>query len=180
MPGAYHSSFNEGDFRVVASLPLVPLKTKAKGPAPPQADAAADDAIDEALNLFRANCLFRNFEVKGNGDRLLIYLTVFISECLGKLAAKTPVPSLQDGVKLLNTHALQTFTLPGDPNFPLNAIFQKPSNPQETETLRSYLSQLRQETANRLCARIYDTDKAPSKWWLCFSKRRFMNITRSL
>jgi hypothetical protein len=75
--------------------------------------------------------LFRNFEVKGNGDRVLIYLTVFISECLGKIAAKSPAPNQQDAMKLLNTLAVGAFTLPGDPNFPLNAIFQKPSGPQE-------------------------------------------------
>ena len=36
------------------------------------------DVVDEALALFRANVLFRNFEVHGSADRVLIYLTLFI------------------------------------------------------------------------------------------------------
>jgi len=37
-----------------------------------------DDICDEALNYFRANVLFSQFEVKGPSDRTLIYLTLFI------------------------------------------------------------------------------------------------------
>ena len=37
------------------------------------------------LSLFRANTFFRNFEIKGPADRLLIYGILFVSECLGKI-----------------------------------------------------------------------------------------------
>ncbi len=37
------------------------------------------------LSLFRANTFFRNFEIKGPPDRLLIYGILFVSECLGKI-----------------------------------------------------------------------------------------------
>ena len=43
------------------------------------------DIIDETLDLFRANSLFRNFEIKGPADRLLIVLILFISDCLAVL-----------------------------------------------------------------------------------------------
>jgi actin related protein 2/3 complex subunit 3 len=43
------------------------------------------DCVDEILSLFRANVLFRNFEINGPADRMLIYGTLFISECLGKV-----------------------------------------------------------------------------------------------
>lgn len=43
------------------------------------------DCVDEILLVFRANVLFRNFEIKGPADRVLIYGTLFISECLGKI-----------------------------------------------------------------------------------------------
>lgn len=36
------------------------------------------DIIDEAIDLYRANCLFKNFEITGPGDRVLVYLTLFI------------------------------------------------------------------------------------------------------
>lgn len=49
------------------------------------ADSEREDIIQESLELFRANCLFRNFEIKGSGDRLLIYLILFIGDCLSRI-----------------------------------------------------------------------------------------------
>jgi hypothetical protein len=43
-----------------------------------------DDIIDETLNFFRANVLFRNFDVRTSADRTLIYLTMFTVFCLVK------------------------------------------------------------------------------------------------
>lgn len=36
--------------------------------------------MEEAIRLFRANVLFRNFEILGGADRNLIYLTLFIHQ----------------------------------------------------------------------------------------------------
>ena len=67
------------------------------------------------------------------------------------------------------------FAIPGDPGFPLNQMFQAPGSRQEAETLKQYRSQVRQELASRLLARIYeDGSDRPSKWWLSFTKRKFM------
>jgi len=41
--------------------------------------------LDEVLSLFRANTFFRNFEIQGPADRLLIYGILWVSECLGKV-----------------------------------------------------------------------------------------------
>jgi hypothetical protein len=49
------------------------------------ADSESYDILDETLTLFRANTLFRNFEIKGPADRVLIYGILWISECLGKV-----------------------------------------------------------------------------------------------
>jgi len=44
------------------------------------------------------------------------------------------------------------------------------------EYLRQYLIQVRQELAARLVERLYaDGTGKPSKWWMSFQKRRFMN-----
>ena len=43
-----------------------------------KADFETDDIVDEAINYFRANIMFKYFEVKGGADKVLIYLTVFI------------------------------------------------------------------------------------------------------
>jgi actin related protein 2/3 complex, subunit 3 len=46
--------------------------------------------------------------------------------------------------------------------------------------LRQYLSQFRQELAQRLIGRVYaDSTAAPSKWWMSFKKRLFMNKSLS-
>lgn len=41
---------------------------------------AGPDIVDEAVDYFRANVLFRSFEVKGPADRVLVYLTLFIQQ----------------------------------------------------------------------------------------------------
>lgn len=77
---AYHSSFNAAEGETLCGCPVLPLKTRVRGPAPcvePVA-GAPEDVVDEALRLFRANVLFRNFELQGGGDKLLVYLTLFI------------------------------------------------------------------------------------------------------
>ncbi|KAJ3251904.1 Actin- protein 2/3 complex subunit 3 [Boothiomyces macroporosus] len=167
---AYHSSFNQTDAKVI-SIPILPIKTKARQFAPNQLEEG-DDIIDEALGLFRANTFFRNFDIKGGADKLLIYLTLYIQECLNKLSK---LPNAIEGNKILQTHAVQNFPLPGDATFPLNSMFEKPLTRQDAEFLKGYLTQLRQELGQRLIERIYEDDK-PSKWWMCFSKRKFMGM----
>jgi len=85
------------------------------------------DIIEECLTLFRANCLFRNFEIKGPADRTLIYGILFISDCLNKLASR-PSQNQQDASKSLNALALENFNIPGEPGFPLNPLYAPPAN----------------------------------------------------
>ncbi|KAH0612615.1 uncharacterized protein H6S33_008995 [Morchella sextelata] len=184
---AYHSAFlQDTDVRVVGNFGLLPLRTRTRGPAytlpalPPNTsdldvdpDSEHYDVLDETLTLFRANTFFRNFEIKGPADRTLIYGILWISDCLSKIK---PTMSLRDSEKALQTSALDHFALPGDPAFPLNALYQPPKDRVDAETLRGYISQMRQELVIRLLSRIYaDGTGKPSKWWLSFTKRRFMN-----
>lgn len=54
-------------------------------------------------------------------------------------------------------------------------MYEPPRDRQDAEQLRLYLSQVRQELAARLLARVYEESEAkPSKWWLSFAKRKFM------
>ncbi|KAI8903568.1 actin-related protein 2/3 complex subunit 3, partial [Gorgonomyces haynaldii] len=169
---AYHSQYNDDpNIRSVGNIALLPIKSKIRGLLPP-ADENTDDIIDEAIGLFRANILFRNFDIKGNADRVLIYLTLYIQECLQKL---TKLPNQQEGLRTLSTHAVTNFAIPGDASFPLNAMYERPQTRQDAETMKQYLSHLRQETSLRLAQRVFEDDK-PSKWWLCFTKRKFMNL----
>jgi len=72
--------------------------------------------------------------------------------------------------------ALDTnFSIPGDAAFPLNQAFEAPADRNQAEVLRQYIMQMRQELATRLLNRVYaDGTGVPSKWWLSFTKRKFM------
>ena len=150
------------------------------------------DIIDESLDLFRANSLFRNFEIKGPGDRLLIVLILFISDCLAKLGSARTPPTQIEATKTLNTLAVDNFPIPGDANFLLNSHYSPPASrgdagklseswkgahaSRRIDYLRQYLIQVRQELAARLVEKLYaDGTGKPSKWWMSFQKRRFMN-----
>lgn len=164
------------------------MRTKTRGPAytlPPLAptadpldvdpDSESYDILDETISLFRANTFFRNFEIKGPADRHLIYGILFLSDCLTKIKPNMDTRSAE---KALINNALEQFSLPGEPGFPLNQAFEAPRDRNDSETLRAYLSQVRQELAIRLHARLYDAaGQGPSKWWLSFSRRKFMGKT---
>jgi len=187
---AYNSMFNtEPNIpRVIGNFPLLPLRTKTRGPAytlpfpdpplpaneSPDPDDQSYDVLDEVISLFRANTFFRNFEIQGPADRILIYGILFVSECLGKIKPSYGVREAQKEV--FNTALDLQFAIPGDPAFPLNQIYEPPADRQEAEHLKQYLSQVRQELAGRLLARVYEEggDGKPSKWWLSFTKRKFM------
>ncbi|KIY69732.1 ARP2/3 complex, 21 kDa p21-Arc subunit [Cylindrobasidium torrendii FP15055 ss-10] len=173
---AYHSAFNDSaDARVVGNMSILPIKTKFRGPSPLAGDGEAD-IIDEALDLFRANSLFRNFEIKGGADRTLIVLILYISDCLAKIGAARAPPAKIDATKQLNTLAVDNFPIPGDATFSLNSHYGAPASRNEADYLRQYLVQVRQELAARLVEILYaDGTGKPSKWWMSFQKRRFMN-----
>lgn len=119
------------------------------------------DPLDEVLALFRANTFFRNFEIKGPADRVLIYGILFVQEIIGKIKSNM---SRRDAEKAVMNVALDTnFAVPGDAGFPLNQAFEAPRERNEAEVLRQYMMQMRQELAFRLIGRVYADGDAPSK-----------------
>lgn len=106
---AYHSSFGSGT-QAVGNMALLPIKTTNRGPALclPVSDTA--DIIDEALYYFKANVFFRTYEIKSESDRVLIYLTLYVTECLKKLQkCSNKNQSLQEMYSL----AIARFDIPG-------------------------------------------------------------------
>lgn len=179
---AYHSAYNQfTDSRSVGNIIILPLRSKIRGPAPPLANPVDSDIIDEALDLFKSNCLFRNFEIKGFADRVLIYLILFISDCLHRIGSLKPTQNdRNEATKQLLTYSLDHFFLPGEPGFPMNAIYAPPKDKFDADLLRQYLTQIRQECSIRLIEKVYNTpDGKPSKWWMCFQKRKFMGKSLS-
>jgi actin related protein 2/3 complex subunit 3 len=82
------------------------------------------------MDFFKANVLFRNFEVEGPADRLLIYVTLYIHQCLCTMKGK----SKAEATKLLFTQALSNFALPGEGKFPLGGMVSAPER-QDAGTL---------------------------------------------
>ena len=61
-------------------MPIIPIRTKVDGPGSSgYQTATGEDIIDEAFKVFRINVLFKNYEIRGPGDKVLIYLLVLIS-----------------------------------------------------------------------------------------------------
>ena len=184
---AYHSVFlDEPNQTLIGNFALLPLRTKTRGPAqqlqqlpPGTSDLDLDpsnesyDPLDEILSLFRANTFFRNFEIKGPADRVLIYGILYTTSILTQIK---PTMSRREAEKAVMNVALETnFAIPGDAGFPLNNMYEPPRDRNEAEVWRQYAMQMRQELAQRLLNRVYpDGAATPSKWWLSFSKRKFM------
>lgn len=133
---AYNSIFNADPNppRLIGNFPLLPLRTKTRGPAytlpfpnpplppneSPDPDSESYDILDEVIALFRANTFFRNFEIKGHADRLLIYGILFVSDCLSRIK---PTAGVRDATKdVMNTALDLNFAIPGDPGWPLNQV----------------------------------------------------------
>lgn len=150
------------------------------------------DIVDEAIDYFRANVLFRSFEIKGGADRVLVYLTLFIqqvsSQGLGELILCTPMlfcfqcvataaesKSKDDGISKLDALASSAFSLPGDAGFVLGSMLSTPATSAERDQIKLYFKQLRTAVVKRLPAYLYTDTGEPNKWWMAFAKRKFMN-----
>mmetsp|Transcript_7411 Transcript_7411/g.12309 ORF Transcript_7411/g.12309 Transcript_7411/m.12309 type:complete len:130 (-) Transcript_7411:283-672(-) len=121
---------------------------------------------------FRANVLFRNFEVKGGADKTMIYLTLHAVQCLVKLERIEDKNAALRDLKALST---KQFAIPGEPGFPLGGLFPAPVNRAEGDLFRAYFKQAREELSSRLVERAFNSsDGTKSKWWQAFSKKKFM------
>lgn len=171
----YHSQLDITGCDFACGFPLVPVRSRSTNGLPTAASGVSRDIVDETLYAFRANIFLRNFEVKGPADKLLIYLTLYVSLCLkriadmrlNKVAAET----------LLFQLAHEPFKLPGDSGFTLGGLLSPPADKQEEGVTRSYLRQCREEAGHRLVHKCFDKDDLPSKYWLAFAQKKFLNKT---
>jgi hypothetical protein len=71
--------------------------------------------------------MFRNYDVEGPADRVLVYLTLYIHLCLTKITSK----GKGDAVNTLYQLAISNFSIPGDSNFSLGGFVSNPANRAE-------------------------------------------------
>lgn len=176
---AYHSKLANVGQQTLGNMAFLTFRTNFRGPVQicDEKHLVDDlDIVDEALLYFKPNVFFRTYEIQSDADRVIIYLTLYISECLKRALKCT---SRDQANTELYSLAISRFDIPGDPNFPLNGMFHRPSKQEHIDLMKAYLTQLRQECSHRLLDRIFDdtNQQKPSKWWTCFAKRKFMDIT---
>ncbi|KAJ6225796.1 hypothetical protein RDWZM_004341 [Blomia tropicalis] len=175
----YHSTLESK--QKIGNISKLSFRTKFPGPIRSveddhlrTEDPIGVDIIDESLYYFKSNIFFSSFEIKNEADRNLVYLTLYIIECLKVIANASNRNAASNDLFQL---ALSMSSIPGDPKFPLNNMFQKPNNVREGDEMKSYLTQLRQECGVRVLNLAWPENDVPSKWWCCFAKRKFLNIT---
>lgn len=181
----YHSKIANASAKKIGNFPLLTFRTKIRGPIlnlVKEDEAEGLDIIDEALFYFKSNVFFKRYEIQNESDRVLIYLILYITECLKKLQKCT---KKSQALNEMHSLAISKFDIPGDANFVLPTVYTRPASANEADTLRQYLTQLRQECGLRLCDKVFECPEdtpandsmKPSKWWTCFAKRKFMDIS---
>mmetsp|Transcript_145991 Transcript_145991/g.254881 ORF Transcript_145991/g.254881 Transcript_145991/m.254881 type:complete len:176 (-) Transcript_145991:601-1128(-) len=168
----YHSTYNDVAAEACGCA-ILPIRSKVKGPAPPKRDEGPD-ILDEVLRYFKPNMLYRTFDVQGPADRLLIYFTLYVHLCLKRINKQTK----DQASKTLFALAQETFKIPGESGFILPGFIPDSKDLAEAELWRSYVKQLREEVGLRLCDLVYaepEEGGLPSKWWMMFAKRKFLN-----
>ena len=105
---SYHSVFNKAEIhQKYCGIPVFEFKEK-KTPTLDATKLKVDlkqielDIIDEAIIYFRANVLFKNFNIDGDADKLLVYITVFIQKCLEKANDPNPAKAKENMKKLVD------------------------------------------------------------------------------
>lgn len=175
----YHSSFNDDSHPMACGCVMPPIRgisradfTSAEAENGGAGNQTDHDVVDEVLYLFRAVVFFRTYDVQGPGDKLLIYLMLFASQCLKKMAG---VKNQDEGLKEISTLiADNSFKIPGDSGFILGGLMSKPETPREAEMFRSYLRHAREQLGMRLLRKCFHSDGSPNKFWLAFHHRKFM------
>lgn len=130
------------------------------------------DIIDEAIAYFRANVLFKSFSIKVDSDKLIVYLSVFISKCLNVIAES--YNDIKKSKELLRQLILECEWSSNLKSHFLNSIITL--TPNEIPELQKYLKGLREETIFRLNYILFDSPGAglDIKYWIGYHKKLFL------
>jgi actin related protein 2/3 complex subunit 3 len=171
---SYHSIFNQINYPSMCGIPFIEISQKIPDLDYNKLKLPLNeidlDIIDEALIYFRANVLFKNFPIKGEADKLLVYITVFISKCLEVANNQEP-----EKAKILMKSLVDDCEWnPNYKNHFFNVLVTV--QPKEVGDLQLYLKQVRKEVVTRLSFILYDSDSKTLdlKHWLGFARKKFM------
>lgn len=166
----YHSTISPEGHQSACGCALLPLRTTARGPAPVTQEV---DVVDEAIGYYRANVLYKSFDVNGAADKTLIYLELCVGQFMKRFeSCKTKA----EAYKLVHAVVLEPFLMPGDAGFALGGFVQAPTSRSEAESWRAYFKQAREELGLRLLEKCYTVDTGlQNKYWMAFSNRKFLN-----
>ena len=171
---SYHSQFcSDISVETACGIAILPIKSEFPGPAPKPPSPDMEDIIDEALTFFRAQVLFKNFEVKGPADKTLIYLTCFIQKCLELISKNTDKDA---ATKALQKITLEEVSPPSKPGFFMKGLCT--ADIKNEGKCSKYMKQLKQECAKRLMDILYNPQwgTLDLKFWLGFSKKKFLKL----
>ncbi|KAL0236760.1 hypothetical protein PCE1_000158 [Barthelona sp. PCE] len=163
----FNSSFNEVSVPKVCSIPILPLKSRVPGPCPQTSET---DILDEVFTTFRANIFLHNFEIQGDADRLLLYLSIKLQQMIAYMADQP-----NRGEAELNMSMLyKTFRCPGDRNFELPGIISLATTAEEKQRFKQVIEQLLTEMVQRALDKCYNEDGSKNKWWCHFKNFKFI------
>ena len=122
---SYHSKLVSN--QSIGNLAFLPFKTKFRGPVSFTGDTLLNghtngqpngsanghdmDIIDESLFYFKPNVFFKTYEIQSNSDRVLIYLTLYITECLKRLQR---IQTKEHALAEMYSLAISRFDIPGE------------------------------------------------------------------
>merc|ERR1712159_54593 len=139
-------------------------------PVAPQMEGLDEDIVDEAIDKFKANVMFKSFKPEGPADLTHLYLLLFIHQCIQRLEK---CENKRKGQEALNELLSNSVAVPFDSSFPVSALYTQ-DNAQRGDTVK-YFGQLRKQVTVRLVDLVFPVETEPgSKWWLCFAKRSFL------
>ncbi|KAF8289086.1 ARP2/3 complex subunit [Trypanosoma cruzi cruzi] len=177
-----HSRWNGYEESSLLGCGVYPLRRTSRltppGPAPrmdemiEEGEEEPQDIVDEAFYFFKPHMFFRNFPIKGAGDRVILYLTIYLHECLKKIVQL----KREEAHSVLLNYTTMPFASPGEKDFPFNAFFPA-GNEEEQEKWREYAKQLRLEASARLIEKVFlfpEKDGTGNKFWMAFAKRPFL------
>lgn len=124
--------------------------------------------------MFRTTIMFKSFQPKGKGDRVHVYLVVYMHKILDNLK-RQKITDRAGAEKIVADLVKEPVPLPSDQTFfmrQLGLISQ--TNPGESKKMQDYLKQLKEVCGQRFLDTIFNYNGMDFKFWLVFSAKPFL------